>query len=176
MLKLEKSLQHLTNKTDHYVVSEKLLFVSPFLRFWFATISPIFQGIKAGDYDEFFKRFQGRKAELTELVFEQLSHAFLNISLPNDKIDILGRYWDDDISIELFAKTQDGKIVVGSSKYSNSKMKKTELTILKEKCEKLNIKADILVLFSKKCFSNELKAIKNDTLRLYTIKSFKSLI
>ena len=48
VLKLEKSLHKLSNIEDKYTVSEKLLFTTPFTRFWFAFISPIFKVIKEG--------------------------------------------------------------------------------------------------------------------------------
>ena len=39
-------------KNEDVEVSDKLYFPSPFLRFWFAFISPYFKGIKAGEYGE----------------------------------------------------------------------------------------------------------------------------
>ena len=176
IIKLEKSMQSLTNLEEHYVVSEKLLFASPFLRFWFGSISPIFQGIKAGDYDEFFKKFQDNKAKYIDLVFEQLSHEFLkDIFQENDKLERLGRYWDDDISLEIIGKTKSGKMIIGSTKYSNSKVKKSELSKLEKIAESLKIDVDTFVLFSKKGFSNELKSLKSESLKLYTLKSLSAL-
>ena len=78
--------------------------------------------------------------------------------------------------IDIIAKTESGKIIVGSSKYTNSKVKKTELTRLKEVCEKLGIKADIFVLFSKKGFTSELKSLKGADLKLFTPRNFNQLI
>ena len=70
----------------------------------------------------------------------------------------LGRYWDDDLTLDLVGKTKSGKIIAGSCKNTNSKIKKTELTNLKEKCEKVKIDVDTFVLFSK-------------TLNLYLLKN-----
>lgn len=177
IIKLEKSMQSLTNLKEHYVVSEKLLFASPFLQFWFGSISPIFQGIKAGDYDEFFKKFADNKVKYIDFVFEQLSHEFIKDMFDNeDKIERLGRYWDDDQSLQLIGKTKSGKTIIGSTKYTNSKVKKSELTKLTNIAKILEIEDPILVLFSKKGFSNELKALKNNNLRLYTAKSLLSLV
>ena len=53
--------------------SNKLYFNSPFLRFWFAFVSPLFQGIKAGNYKEIQSKFENHKTEFTQLIFEQLS-------------------------------------------------------------------------------------------------------
>jgi hypothetical protein len=172
IIKLEKSLQKLSNLDDKYTVSEKLLFNSPFLRFWLACISPIFKGIRDGNYEEMFKIFENRKTQFVELVFEQLSHEFMKLSIKDDTIVKLGRYWDDDIDINLLIETKKGKIIAGSSKYTNSKIKKNELSNLKANCQKVKIDVDMFVLFSKKGYSNELKALKGDNLKLFTIKNF----
>ncbi len=180
VLKLEKSLQSLSALDDQYTVSEKLLFTSPFVRFWFAIVSPLFQGIKEGNYKEAFDRFKNRESEFTALVFEQLSHELLKLSISNDEIPKLrgqslvklGRYWDDDIDIDLLAKTKSGKVIAGACKYSNSKIKKSELTKLKEKCKQVNIDVDVFVLFSKKGYSSELKSLKSDSLKLFTVRNF----
>ena len=55
-------------------------------------------------------------------------------------------------------------------------MKKSELTLLKQACKRLNIPADTFVLFSKKGFTSELKSLKSDTIKLYTARSLKTLI
>lgn len=172
----ELSLQHLTNSPRSLKVSDKLLFREPFVRFWFAFISPIFKGIKEGTFEEFLKRFQSREAEFTDMIFEQLSHEFLKKAFSPDTITQLGRYWDDENEINLLGKTHQGKIIAGSCKYSNSKVKKSELAALKQKCEELEIPADIFVLFSKKGYTNELKALKSENIKLYTAKSFKLLL
>lgn len=176
VLKLEKSLQKLSKLTDQYTVSEKLLFTTPFARFWFAFISPIFKGIKDGNYEEFHKKYENGKGEFTNLVFEQLSHEYMKEALAKDGIQQIGRYWDDDLDIDLLIHTKNGKVIAGSCKYTNSKIKKSELTLLKEKCEKVKIKVDMFVLFSKKGYSTELKSLKGDSLKLFTVKSFSQLI
>ena len=176
MLILEKSLQHLSCLKFHDVVSERLLFTTPFARFWFAFISPLFKGIRDGNYDEVMDEYKNKEAEFTTLVFEQLSHEVLKKSFQDDKIVELGRYWDDDIDIDILGKTASGKIIAGSCKYTNSKIKKSELNKLKEKCKKVEIIPDIYVLFSKKGYSNELKSLKGETLKLFTPRNFNQLI
>ncbi len=179
VLRLEKSLQSLSEIEDQYTVSEKLLFTSPFVRFWFSCISPIFKGIRDGDYKEFFISFQNRKEQLVSLVFEQLSHELVKVNIKNGKIPQLkgqtivklGRYWDDNIDIDLLVETKNGKVIAGACKYTNSKVNKSILTNLKEKCKKAKIDVDIFVLFSKKGYSSELKSLKGDTLKLFTVKN-----
>ncbi|VAY87796.1 hypothetical protein MNB_ARC-1_100 [hydrothermal vent metagenome] len=181
VLKLEKSLQSLSNNNNQYTVSEKLLFKSPFVRFWFACISPIFKGIRDGNYEEFFLVFQNRKEQFSQLIFEQLSHEIIKLKIRQNiftkiqgqTIIKLGRYWDDDINIDLLVKTKNGQTIAGECKYTNSKINKAVLTNLKERCKKAKIDIDIFVLFSKSGFSSELKSLKGDYLKLFTIKSFK---
>jgi hypothetical protein len=177
LLKIEKSLQKLSNLDDQYTVSERLLFTNPFMRFWFAFVSPLFQGIKDENYEEFFKKYNNNKAEFSDIIFEQLAHEYLREISKEDCLFTLGRYWDDDYNVDILGKTKSGKIIAGSCKYTNNKIKKTELTQLKEKCDTLKIKADTFVLFSKKGYTSELKNLKkSENLQLFTVKNFSYFI
>lgn len=173
---INRSLHHLTNQKSDSEIAKKLTFTTPFLRFWFAFVSPIFKGIRDGEYTEFYKNFENKKLEFTNLIFEQLCHEFIKCSFDEDSIDQIGRYWDNEVEIDLVAKTYSGKIIVGSCRYTNSKIKKTELTKIKDDCEHIELKPDIIVLFSKKGFTNEVKSLKGDGFKLYTVKSLKALI
>jgi hypothetical protein len=55
-------------------------------------------------------------------------------------------------------------------------MKKSELSKLKEECIKIGIEPDIFVFFAKKGYSNELKALKSENIKLFSAKSFKLLL
>ncbi len=156
-------------------VSDKLYFSSPFLRFWFAFISPYFKGIKAGEYDEVKEKFDNYKDEFIIIIFEQLCEELLRLNI-DERIDSIGEYWDNEVQIPILAKTRSKKTIVCSCKYTNAKVKKSELTKLQTNCEKANIDADAYVIFSKKGFSSELKSIKGDNLQLFTIKNFKQLL
>jgi len=173
VLKLEKSLQKLSKLEDQYTVSERLLFTSPVVRFWFAFVSPLFKGIKEKNYEEFYKKYNNNKAEFSDVIFEQLSHEYLRMISKEDFMFTLGRYWDDELNLDLVGKTKSGKIIAGSCKYTNTKIKKTELTNLKEKCEKVKVNVDSFVLFSKKGYTSELKTLKKtEKLQLFTVKNF----
>ena len=176
VIKLQKGSKHFTTWKENETVTNKLFFTSPFLRFWFAFISPIFKGIRDGDYKEARERFANRENEFVQLPFAQLSHELLKLSFKDDKIVEIGTYWDNKIDLDIYAKTASGKIVVGSCKYTNSKVKKSELTRLQESCKASNIDADIFVLVSKNGYSNELKSLKGENLKLYSLKHFKSLV
>jgi hypothetical protein len=176
VLKIEKSLQDMSDLEDKYTVSEKLLFQNPFIRFWFAFISPVFKGIRDGNYEEFEKLFENRQAEFTQTIFEQLCHELVKFSLEEDSVYSIGRYWDDSIDIDLLCTTKTGKTIAASCKYTNSKIKKSELNNLKQKCKDAKINIDTFMLFSKSGFSSELKSQKGEDLKLFTVKSLKNLI
>lgn len=157
-------------------ISNKLLFASPFLRFWFAFVSPIFKGIRDGDYSEIRTLFANREQEFLQLTFVQLSHELLKRSFGEDAIERIQSYWDENIEIDIFAKTTSGKVILGVCKYTNSKLKKSELKRLQDFAFMLGIDVDIFVLVSKSGFSSELKALKGENLRLLSIKNFKKLV
>ena len=176
MLKLEKSLFRLTSVEKNMDISEKLIFTTPFAHFWFAFVSPIFKGIKDGDFTESLNNFENKKLELIYFVYDQLAHEVLKEVYKDDEIKTIGRYWDNSVNIiDILAKTKSGKIIAGSVKYTNNKIKKSSLNQLKQSCEDLGIKADTYVIFSKKGFTSELKSMKSDSLKLFTSKHLSYL-
>lgn len=178
MLYLEKSKFSLANQKINKSISEKLFFTTPFAHFWFAFISPIFQGVRDGDFKESLDLYKNHKSEFNEISFNQLSHELLKkIKLKEeDRIHIIGRYWDDNIHLDIIAQTASKKIIIGSTKFINSKVKKTELNRLKDIAKVLNIEVHTYVIFSKKGFSSELKSLKGSSLKLFSAKSFNQLI
>jgi hypothetical protein len=157
-------------------IDEKLNFNTPFMRFWFAFVSPYFKTIKEGDFKEAKEQFNNRKSEFYELTFKKLSMEVMKKSFKDDPIVEIGSYWDRNTQIDILAKTASGKIVAGVCKYSNSKAKKSELTKLQEQCEAAELTPDISVIISKGGFSNELKALKGEDMKLFALKNFKTLI
>jgi len=177
IIQVEKPKKEFTSWSDDEKIDNKLYFITPFLRFWFAFVSPLFKGIRDGDYSEVKKRWQNREAEFSNLIFTQLSHELLKENFAKeDPIVEISSYWDKNAEFDIFAKTDSGKTILGSTKYTNAKIKKSELTRLQELAKKANIEADIFVIGSKKGFSSELKALKGKNLRLFTIKNFAKLV
>jgi hypothetical protein len=177
IISVSKSNAHFTSWKDRDIVENKLLFKSPFLRFWFAFVSPIFKGIRDGEYGEIRQRFENREREFLELPYTQLAQEFLKLEFKeSDPLVQLNSAWNNEVEIDLYAKTKSGKIIAGVTKYTNSKLKKSTLTQLKESAKKLGIEADIYVIISKSGFSKELKSLKGENLKLYSLKSFKKLI
>jgi len=174
LIRFEYSLERPVNIDDDN--SDKLSFMTPFMRFWFAFVSPFYKTIKEGDYSEVQKSFISREQEFYELIFKKLSFELLRKIMTEDPIVEVGSYWDKNAEIDILAKTQSGKLIAGSTKYKNTKVKKTELSKLKEQCAKAEFEPDLFVIFSKSGFTSELKALKGDDLKLYTIKSMKALV
>ncbi len=170
----EKSQAQPVNEREE--VSDKLRFTLPFLRFWFSSISPYYKGIRDGDYSEVDKRLENMKQEFSQPIYDELVKEAVKASFVEDKIDKIGSYWDKNNDIDLLAKTKSGKIVTGIFKYSKSKAKKSELNRLKEQCAKVDLEADIFVLFSKNGFSNEMKKEKSANVKLLTLKNLKALV
>lgn len=173
---IESSEYFLAGKTKDENVSQKLLFVNPFLRFWFAFISPIYKGIRDGDYKEFKERFENRESGFSDFIFEELALSFIKNSFPDRKIRQHGQFWDENIHIQIIAKTEEGKTIVGFCKYSDNKVKKSELNKFIQKLEDENIYFDIVTIFAKNGFSNELKNVKSEYLKLFNTNSLKALI
>ena len=156
---------------------DKLFFTTPFLRFWFAFVSPIFKGIRDGNYTEVKERWERHANEFTNLTFKELSQELLRETFKEDSIMEMSEYWKNDgLEIDIYGLTKSKKRVVGLCKYNNAKVKKSELSRLQELCAKANIKANIFVLVAKKGFSSELKSLKGENLKLYTLKNFKALV
>lgn len=176
IVELESSQHFITNQRGDAKIAKKILFTAPFLRFWFAFVSPIYKGIKDGDYKEFHELYENRKAQFCDFIFEELALEFLIDFYKEDALKQMGKYWDEKIHIDLIAKTTSGKILVGTCKYIDGKIKKSELTKLKEDCQTLGIEPDSFIFFAKKGYSNELKALKSETIRLFTAKSLKLLM
>jgi AAA+ ATPase superfamily predicted ATPase len=145
LLDREKSQDKPMNKDEE--VSDKLIFTLPFMRFWFASISPYYKGIKEGEFDEFEKNYLNTQQNFSDFIYERLILALIKKNFQEDRLTNIGSYWDKKTDIDILGKTQSGKIVVGTFKLSKSKAKKSELTKLKEKCATAQINADIFIVF-----------------------------
>lgn len=124
ILKREYSLESPPNEDEK--VDEKLNFSTPFMRFWFAFVSPYFKTIKDGDFKEAMESFANRKSEFYELTFKKLSHELIKKSLKDDPIIEIGSYWDRNTQIDILAKTKSGKVIAGICKYSKRLLKYAE--------------------------------------------------
>lgn len=171
LIKLESSYEELPIESG---ISERIVFATPFLRFWFAFVSMKFRSIKEGDFSEVKQSYINKQSDFTKLVFVQLCKEYIKQNI--DTKHPIQSYWGKSIEIDIIATLSSGEILVGSCKYNDNKIKKSELTKLKENAKTLGIKADIFVIFGKNGFSKELKSMKSDSVYLFKLNSLKSLI
>lgn len=183
ILKVEKSretpklksykTQKLKKSERRYVIENKLHFSCHFVRFWFRFIQPNLQLLKDNKFDEVLAIIKGEFDEYASLGFELVMAMLLRY-----KFNINGEissFWSKDLEIDLLVKT-DKFIIVAEAKYRSKKICKNILNILLKKCDKLKIKPEIIVLFSKSGFSNELLNLKDDRLRLYDLNDVAEMI
>lgn len=168
--------QKLKKEIEHHQISDKLHFTTPFLRFWFAFVVPLSRSIEKGDYTELLERFDKRRLGFSSLVFEVLSIEVLKQACQNDLIIEVGSYWDRQVEIDILAKEASGRVIVAECKYTNTKINKTELSRLKDKCQLAGILPDRTALFSKRGFSKELLSLQDEKLLLCSLDDFKILL
>lgn len=178
LLKFDTSVAEPRN--ERYKQSDKLLFEFPFMRFWFATISPYYQSISAGDFSEFEEKWNALRGNFSillsnHLALELVKERFVK-KFESDPIVTMGSYYDKKIEMTILAKRKSGKMLVGECKYSKTEAKMHMLSSLKEKCEKVGLEADEYVLFSKNGFTSEVKELKDENLMLLSNKDFSSLL
>ncbi len=173
ILVLENSLEKPIKDEE---ISDKLYFVHPFMRFWFSSISPYYKGIKAGDFKEMKERWGYTKVGFSDYILGELFKEVVKKSFTDDPIVSIGSYWDQNVEIDLLAKTASGKMIAGSCKYSKAKAGKNDLLKLKEDCEKAKLNIGTFVMFSKNKFSNELRKEKDSDLILFSLKHITNLL
>ena len=177
-LVFDKSVEKPVNEKDG--ISDKLLFVTPFMRFWFAVISPTYKSIKEGDYKEVKERWSNMKAGFSTLIYDQLVLELLQQGLKDtfegDPIVSIGGYWDRNIEIDILIKRKSGALIAGFTKYTKSKASKSDLTKLKEKCKQAELPIENFILFSKNKFSSELKKEKGEKLQLLSLRNLATLL
>jgi hypothetical protein len=177
-VKFDQSVEKPLDEKD--AVSDKLLFVTPFMRFWFAVVSPTYKSIKEGDYSEVKERWSRMKTSFSALIYQQLVLALIELSFKEvfegDPIVSLGSYYDKHIQIDILAKRRSGAFLAGSCKFGKQKMNRSELTQLKMNCLKAELDVEHFVLFSKNKFSAELKKEKDPQLTLWSNRHLAKLL
>ncbi len=168
--------QRLKREVARHRISHKMRFNSPFLRFWFYFIAPMHRSIVKGNFDSVLERFQERHHSFTGFIFEELSILLLQRKFSEDPLVSTGSYWDRQVELDILAKTESGSIIVGECKWTNTKINKSELTKLQEKCKTVTLEPDIIVLFAKRGFSNELQRMQNSRLQLFSAEDFSDLL
>ncbi len=166
----------LKRREARHRISHKVLFTHPFVRFWFYFITPQIRHIKEKNFAKVLENFENKRNSYTSLVFEELSEVLLNYYLRDAQIISSGSYWDADIEIDILTITDDDKIYVGECKWKNHKINKKELHRINEKCEKLHLIPNQIILFSKRGFSKELMHLQGKNLALFSSEDFEILV
>ncbi|MBT8344287.1 MAG: DUF234 domain-containing protein [Sulfurovum sp.] len=139
--------------------SDRLLFSLPFMRFWFAMVSPNYKSIAEGDFTEFKQKWVKLRENFSillsnllvrELILQQLAPKFAD-----DPIVSIGNYYDKQTYIEVLAKRKSGKMLAGACKYAKEPAKINMPDTLKQKCKTAELNIEEYVLFSKNGFSAE---------------------
>jgi hypothetical protein len=173
-LSVEKPLKEGGGKSD------RILFDLPFMRFWFAMISPNYQSILEGDYDEFAQKWHKIRDNfsilLSNLLLRDLIKEILNARSENDPIVNIGSYYDKKLEIDILAKRKSGAMIAAACKYSNEPAKSNMMQNLIEKCTKAELEIADYVLFSKNGFTPEVEALKEKEVLLLSDAEISSLL
>ncbi len=166
----------LSREEAKHRISDKFLITYPFLRFWFYFIYPHSKTIAEGSFKEVLEAYDKKKYSYTSLIFEELSRILLNYHLRDENIDTIGSYWDANVEVDVLVVTEKANVYVAECKWTNHKINKKELNKLIEKCDTIGVKPKQFIFFSKRGFSNELKALDGNALALYSVDNFDSLV
>ncbi len=178
LLQFDLSVEEPLNEADRK--SDRLRFTLPFMRFWFAMISPYYKSISEGNFSEFKQKWNDLRANFSillsnQLVLELVKQNFAQ-KFEDDPIVSIGSYYDKQVQIEILAKRKSGKLLAGECKYSKDEAKINMFTTLKEKCQKVELNVDEYVLFSKNGFTAEVEQLNDEHLRLLTNTHFSTLL
>ena len=178
LLKFDASVEKPLKSSD--ALSDKVYFELPFMRFWFAVISPNYKSISKGDFSEFEQKWSQLKGNFSILlsnllVLELVKQSFAE-KFADDPIVSIGSYYDKHVQIEVLAKRKSGKMLAGECKYSTKEAKINMLTSLKEKCQKAELNVTDYVLFSKNGFTSEMEQMKDEDLALLSHSHLSSLL
>jgi AAA+ ATPase superfamily predicted ATPase len=172
----EYAKQKLPREIARHKISDKLIITIPYIRFWFYFVVPHHYEIIKGEYEPFLEHFSQQKNSFNGYTYEQLCHYLLHVNFKDDPIIEAKSYWDRNVEIDILAQTTHGKIIMAECKWTNHKMNKKELSKLREKFKLINLEPNIIALFSKRGFSNELDSMRSDTLLLFDASDLQQLL
>jgi len=178
LLVMDKSIEKPLYAKDNN--SDKMLFTLPFMRFWFAMISPTYKSIKSGDFSEMMVRWSNNKHEFSKLIYTQLIRDMIYEDIKKefvgDPIVKVGSYYDKNTEIDIVIKTKSGFSIACTCKYTKAKAKKSDLTTLRDKCKAVELEVDRYIIYSQNGFSSELKKEKSDNLKLLSVRNLSKIM
>ncbi len=150
------------------------------MRFWFAMVSPNYQSIVDGNYDEFAQKWHKVRDNfsilLSNLLLLELVKETFNAKYENDPIVKIGSYYDKKVEIDILAVRKSGAMVAAACKYSKEPAKSNMMHTLIEKCTKAELEISDYVLFSKNGFTPEVEALKEKEVILLSRTELSSLL
>ncbi len=178
LLKFDTSVEKPLKSSDGK--SDRVFFELPFMRFWFAVISPNYKTVSEGDFSEFEQKWHKLRDNFSILLSNQLVLELVKQTVAtkfsDDPITSIGSYYDKHVQIEILAKRKSGKMLAGECKYSKEPAKINMLNSLKEKCQKAELNIADYVLFSKNGFSSEVEQMKDADITLLSQTHLASLL
>jgi hypothetical protein len=178
LLKFDLSVEEPLKESDGK--SDRVRFELPFMRFWFALISPYYKSISSGYFSEFEQKWHKLRENFSILLSNQLVLELVKQTVAekfaDDPIVSIGSYYDKHVQIEILAKRKSGKMLAGECKYSKEPAKINMLNSLKERCQKAELDIDDYVLFSKNGFSSEVEQLNDVDLTLLSQTHLVSLL
>ncbi len=178
LLKFDFSVEKPLKKSDGK--SDRVVFALPFMRFWFALISPHYKSISEGDFSEFTQKWHQVKTNfpilLSNLLVRELVKQSFSEKFADDPIVSIGSYYDKHTHIEILAKRKSEKMLVGACKYSKDVAKINMFISLNEKCQKAELNVSDYVLFSKNGFSYEIEQIEDTQITLFSQEHLSTLL
>ena len=178
LLQFDLSVEKPLNEGDGK--SDRLRFELPFMRFWFAVVSPHYKNISEGDFKEFEQKWKQLKANfsiaLSNRLVQELVKESVASKFEDDPIVSMGSYYDKYVEIEILAKRKSGKMLAGACKYSKEAAKANMLETLKQKCGKVELDVEDYVLFSKNGFTAEVLENKAEETTLLAGKDLSKLL
>jgi len=178
LLKFDTSVEKPLKSSDGK--SDKVFFELPFMRFWFATVSPYYKNISTGNFSEFEEKWSQLRGNFSILlsnllVLELVKQSFAD-KFADDPIASIGTYYDKQTDIAILAKRKSGKMLAGACKYSKEPAKTNMLETLKQKCKTAELNIEDYVLFSKNGFSSDLEQMEGTEIRLLAHEQLSSLL
>jgi len=160
--------------------SDRILFDLPFMRFWFAFVSPNYQSIEEGNYDEFAQKWHKVRDNfpilLSNLLLLELVKETCNAKYENDPIVKIGSYYDKKVEIDILAVRKSGAMIAAACKYSKEPAKSNMMQTLIEKCTKAELEISDYALFSKNGFTPEVEVLREKEVLLLSSEELSSLL
>jgi len=147
-----------------------------FFSFWYHFVFSNISELEAGDADGVYNyKVKPELSLFASRKFEDICRQYIRKrntagALPF-RYDKMGRYFDDNVEIDIVALSIDKKrVIVGECKYKNSPFDMRDFNILNAKAINFGDVKTYFYLFSKSGFTNEVMAMECENVRLVTIQ------